>query len=76
MMVYYWYDQRGVRTASMYQAKLQLMLGKFLNGRTDSAIVRLTTAIGPDESAADAEARLAEGMQEVLGPLRRYVPGA
>lgn len=76
MLVYYWYDQRGVRTSSMYEAKLQLMLGRLLDGRDDSAIVRLITPIGAKESEAAAEARLTETMQAVLEPLQRFVPGS
>jgi len=74
MLVYYWYDQRGVRTASMYQAKLQLMIGRLMNGRDDSAIVRLITPVGPDEGIAAAERRLQDSMQAVLKPLPRFVP--
>ena len=75
MVVYYWYDQRGIRTSSMYQAKLQLMLGKLIDGRSDSAIVRLTTMVGPDETEADAEARVANAMNSILDTMPRYVPG-
>lgn len=75
MLVYYWYEQRGVGTASMSEAKLQLMLGKFLEGRDDSAIVRLITPIGPDENEAVAERRLQDGLQAVLKPLPRFMPG-
>lgn len=75
MLVYYWYDQRGVRTASMYQAKLQLMLGRLVNGRDDSAIVRLITPIGPKEDVSAAEARLVDSMNALLSPLPRFVPG-
>lgn len=75
MLVYYWYDQRGVRTASMYQAKLQLMLGRLVNGRDDSAIVRLITPIGPKEDVSVAEARLVDSMNALLTPLPRFVPG-
>lgn len=74
MMVYYWYEQQSVRTASMYEAKLQLMLGKVRNGRNDSAIVRLITTIGPDESDAEAEARLIDSMRALDGPLPRFLP--
>lgn len=75
MLVYFWYDQRGVRTASMYQAKMQLMLGRFLDGRNDSAIVRLITPIGPKESEAEAEARLQQAMTSLVDPLPRFIPG-
>ncbi len=74
-LVYYWYEQQGVRTASMYSAKLHLLLGKLRNGRNDSAIVRLITPIGPEETPADAEARLQDSMHALLGRLPRFVPG-
>jgi EpsI family protein len=75
MMVYYWYEQQGNRTASIFGTKLQLMLGKLLNGRNDSAIVRLTTSIRPQESDAKAEARLIDSMIALQEPLPRFVPG-
>lgn len=75
MMVYYWYDQQGVRTASSYYAKLLITLAKVRNGRSDGALVRLITPIRAGESDADAEARLKDAMQGVLAPLDRFVPG-
>ena len=75
MLVYYWYEQQGQRTASMFDAKLQLMIGKLTNGRNDSAIVRLTTHIGPEETMADAELRLQDSMQGVLTKIPRFIPG-
>lgn len=74
-LVYYWYEQQGKRTASMFNAKLQLMLGKLTNGRNDSAIIRLTTAVRPGESLADAELRLKELMPGVMSKTARFVPG-
>ncbi len=75
MLVYYWYEQQGQRTASMFDAKLQLMMGKLTNGRNDSAIVRLTTDIARGESIADAEARLQDSMKGVMTKLPRFIPG-
>ena len=83
MLVYYWFEQQGRRTASGFSAKLQLMLGKITNGRSDSALVRLITAIprtpgdvGAGEAAlAAAEARLQDAMSATLSPLPRFVPG-
>lgn len=74
MLAYYWYDQNSTRTASMYQAKVQLMLGKFANGRNDSAIIRLITPIGADENIDIARARLNDTLIEVVKPLPRFVP--
>jgi EpsI family protein len=75
MLVYYWYEQRGIRTSSMYQAKLQLMIGKLLYGRNDSAIVRLITPIEKDGGEVGAEMRLHDGLAAILEPLPRFIPG-
>ncbi|WP_306114128.1 MULTISPECIES: VPLPA-CTERM-specific exosortase XrtD [unclassified Roseovarius] len=75
MLVYYWYEQQGQRTASMFNAKLQLMQGKLTNGRNDSAIVRLTTDMLPGESIAEAELRLKDSLDSVLTKLPRFIPG-
>ena len=75
MLVYYWYDQQGVRTASSYYAKLLMTLSKVESGRSDGAIVRLITPIGLGESEAVAEARLQEALKAVVGPLPRFLPG-
>jgi exosortase D (VPLPA-CTERM-specific) len=73
-LVYYWFEQQGQRTASGFEAKLQLMMGKLTNGRNDSGMVRLITPILADETAADAEARLQEVLPGVLEPLPRFFP--
>lgn len=75
MMVYYWYDQQGVSTASSYRAKLILTLAKVRSGRSDGALVRLITPIQPGESDAAAEARLQAALKAVVVPLPRFVPG-
>jgi exosortase D (VPLPA-CTERM-specific) len=75
MLVYYWFEQQGARTASGLVAKMQLMVGKVTNGRNDSAIVRLITPINPGEPMEAADDRLRDAMRAVLGPLPRFVPG-
>lgn len=74
MLVYYWFEQQGDRTASGFTAKMQLMIGKITNGRKDSAIVRLITPLAEGESMDAADARLRDAMGEVLKPLSRFVP--
>lgn len=76
MMVYYWYDQQGISTASSYYAKLILTLAKVRSGRADGALVRLITPIQDGESDAVAEARLKAALKAVVVPLPRFVPGA
>ena len=45
------------------------------HGRTDGALVRFVSPIGPGETAADADARILEIMGETLPRLPRFVPG-
>ena len=75
MLVYYWYDQQGVRTSSSYYAKYLLTVSKVRSGRSDGALVRLITPIARGESDATAEARLKDALRDVVGPLPRFVPG-
>lgn len=75
MLVYYWYEQQGERTASSYYAKLLLTWSKFTDGRSDGALVRLITPIQEVGGVSAAEARLHGAMRSVLAPLPRFVPG-
>jgi exosortase D (VPLPA-CTERM-specific) len=75
MMVYYWYEQQGQRTASSYYSKILLTWSKVMTGRSDGALVRLITPIAQHESNAAAEARLQDALRGVIGPLPRFVPG-
>jgi exosortase D (VPLPA-CTERM-specific) len=74
MMVYYWFDQKGRKIAWDLAAKFWLLADAVRTGRTDGAIVRLTTAILPDETDAQAEARLNTFLQHLLPVLPRFVP--
>lgn len=76
MLVYYWFEQQGNRTASGFQAKFQLMMGKLTNGRNDSALVRISTPIGAGSAAdlAAAETRLNDFSAALLGQLPRFIP--
>jgi EpsI family protein len=75
MLVYYWFDQHGRRVAWDLAAKLYLLWDGLTIGRTDGALVRLTTPIGRDETEADAEARLQKMLLETTQVLPRFVPG-
>jgi EpsI family protein len=76
MMVYYWFQQKDRRIAWDFAAKFWLMVDGIRTGRTDGALVRLTTPIGPGESDADAEARLQNVLAEALPHLPRFIPGS
>ena len=76
MMVYYWFQQRERRIAWDMSAKFWLMMDGITAGRTDGALVRLTTPILPDETDAEAEARLFEVLQTLEEPLPRFIPAS
>ena len=74
MMVYYWFAQKGRKIAWDFEAKFWLMVDGIRTGRTDGALVRLTTLIAPDETDADADARLADMLRTVTPALPRFIP--
>ncbi len=74
MMVFYWFDQKGRKIAWDMAAKYWLLVDGVRTGRTDGALVRLTTRILPDESDAEAEARLMDIMRDAMSRLDRFVP--
>jgi len=74
MMVYYWFEQKGRKVAWDFEAKFLLMVDGITTGRTDGALVRLTTPIADGEAEAVAEARLREVMLEMLPTLPRFIP--
>lgn len=73
MMVYYWFDQKGRKVAWDLAAKLYLIYDGIATGRTDGALVRLTTPIAVNESDADAEARLNDVLRQTVGVLPEYL---
>lgn len=74
MMVYYWFQQKERRIAWDFAAKYWLMVDGITTGRTDGALVRLTTAMRPGESDAEAEARLQGVLEGILPSLPRFIP--
>ncbi|MEL6267717.1 MAG: exosortase C-terminal domain/associated protein EpsI, partial [Pseudomonadota bacterium] len=74
-LVYYWFEQYGDRTARDFEAKLNLLRDAVLLGRTDGALVRLTTPIGGGANGvAEAEARLQSLLGPIMGRLDRFIP--
>ena len=74
MMVYYWFQQKERRIAWDFAAKFWLLVDGVTTGRTDGALVRLTTLIDGQESDAAAEARLRDVLLEMQEPLPRFIP--
>lgn len=72
-MSYYWFDQRGRRLASDFLAKAWLVADGVRTGRTDGALVRLITPILPDETEAEAEARLRAAVAAAMPLLPTFI---
>ncbi len=73
-LVYYWFEGRGKRMSNDFQAKMSVLRDSLTMGRTDGALVRFVTPIGPDEAEADADARIMRFMEQSLKSLPRFVP--
>ena len=74
-LVYYWFEQRGKRMTNDFAAKAAVIYDGITMGRTDGALVRYVTPLSPDESEADADARLQQFMALSLKRLPDFVPG-
>nr|WP_238941298.1 VPLPA-CTERM-specific exosortase XrtD [Jannaschia sp. Os4] len=74
-LVLYWFEQRGRRMTDDRLAKLTVLRDAVLRGRSDGALVRLTTPIAPGESVADAQTRLRRVLAPALARMPAFVPG-
>lgn len=73
-LVYYWFQGRGRIITNEYMVKWYLFWDALTRNRTDGALVRLTTMVGPADDLQSAERRLGDFAQQVSGPLGQYVP--
>lgn len=72
VLYWYWAHDRGV--ASEYWAKYYLVADSIRMNRSDGALVRLTTAIEPGETADAAQQRMLPFSDSVLPLLDNYIP--
>lgn len=68
-LVYYWFDERGKIVTSQLGAKWSLLVDSILLNRTDGSLIRILTAIGPQETMDQAEARLAAFLSAAYPPI-------
>lgn len=73
-LVLYWFEQRGTRVAGDWEAKFSAVRDSLLTGRSDGALVRFVTPIAPDETDADAEARLLALAEAAVPRLAVHLP--
>ena len=72
--VIYWYQAHGRSVANEYMAKFYLVTDAVRMNRTDGALVRVTTAIGPMEDTAAAQARVEAFTAQLAPMLPRFIP--
>jgi exosortase D (VPLPA-CTERM-specific) len=73
-LVYYWFQQRGRVITNEYLVKWYLFWDALTHNRTDGALVRLVTYIGPGQSIDQADKELSAFARTVSAPLEKYVP--
>jgi exosortase D (VPLPA-CTERM-specific) len=73
---YYWYPSRGRILTNAYQMKWFNFWDALTRQRTDGALVRLITMIGPDEKITDAEQRLQQFLKDFKPLLADFLPGS
>ncbi len=73
-LVYYWFQERGRVITNEYSAKYYIFLDSITRHRTDGALVRLITMVGPNGSLENADRRLTSFARYLAPILPRYVP--
>lgn len=73
-IVLYWFKQRDRYLADEYLVKLYLLWDAISRQRTDGALVRLASLVGPGESEAMVDQRLQDFAAEIGHELNRFVP--
>ena len=73
-VVLYWYLAHGRSVANDYLAKAYMMLDAIRWNRTDGALVRTITQVGPNESLEAAEKRVVGFTNQVTPLLPRFIP--
>jgi exosortase D (VPLPA-CTERM-specific) len=73
-VVYYWFEQRGMRLTNDFIAKLWVVWDSLIHDRTDGALVRFVSPIEAGETPEDADARIEALMGDVLQRLPQFVP--
>ena len=73
-VVLYWYLAHGRSVASDYKAKAYMMLDAVRLNRTDGALVRIVTPVGPNEALESAQQRAMHFANQVTPLLPRFIP--
>jgi EpsI family protein len=72
--VIYWYQAHGRSVPNEYLAKLYMVTDAIRTNRTDGALVRVITAVMPNEPLQSAEDRATHFTQQMTPYLSRFIP--
>jgi EpsI family protein len=73
-IVLYWFKQRDRILSNEYLVKLYLFWDALSRGRTDGALVRIASLVGPGETEDIVDQRLLRFVSTIDPELARYVP--
>lgn len=73
-VVWYWFKQRDRILSNEYLVKFFLFWDAVTRGRTDGALVRVSSVVGPGETEEIVDQRLLRLVSAVEPELNRYVP--
>lgn len=72
--VIYWYQAHGRSVANEYMAKFYLVTDAITLHRTDGALVRVLTPIGPMEDVATSRTRVEAFTRQLMPMLPKFIP--
>ena len=72
--VLYWYQAHGRSVANEYMAKIYMVADAIRMNRTDGALVRIITPIGPGEDLSLARQRAEQFTAQLAPLLPRFIP--
>ena len=73
-VVLYWYQTQGLVIASDYKAKAYMLMDSIRYGRTDAALVRVTTFVQSGETRQQAQLRAHQFAEKMAPLLPAYIP--
>lgn len=74
MLVYYWFEGRGRRSADEYLSKWYIYKDSLTRGRTDGSLVRVMTGITKNETIEASERRLQQFIKQLLPHFEKFLP--
>jgi len=73
MVMYYWLDMRGRKITNEFYLKFINLYDSVLERRSDGALIRFVTPINPEETVAEADARVIDLLRRIYPKLDPHV---